>query len=172
MTAGPVRPSQPSCSFCEQWCSCWAWCLRSPSYRACAPEARATSPCSIFRRKLTGLPNRRTVYEALAEADLQLADGQRVLLIDLDRFKDINDSLGHAAGDALLRLIGPRLAPELCGGDLLVRLGGDEFVVVAPGLDAAGAQALATRLRVLRQDPTGRRGCLRQRPRRTGQAPP
>jgi diguanylate cyclase (GGDEF)-like protein len=85
---------------------------------------------------LTGLPNRRQFAERLAEA---LAAAQpagetaAVLLIDLDHFKKVNDTLGHQAGDALLRLAAARIRGCLRGDDLLARLGGDEFAVLLRG---------------------------------------
>ena len=98
---------------------------------------------------LTGLGNRRMLHEHLA-ARLATDEPLGVLLVDLDRFKEINDTLGHHVGDELLRQIGPRLAPALAEGDLLVRLGGDEFAVVV-GLGAldvpeTAAESLLERL--------------------------
>ena len=118
-------------------------------------RALAASERQARTDELTGLPNRRSAYEELDALDRRLLEGDPValIMIDLDRFKEINDSLGHAAGDALLRQVGPRLAPLLRSGDLLARLGGDEFVVVCPGADADGALALAARLRTALQQP-------------------
>lgn len=96
---------------------------------------------------LTGLPNRLLWNERLAAA---LAQAQRhgerlaLLMLDLDRFKDVNDTLGHATGDALLAAVGARLRQRLREGDTLARLGGDEFVVLMRRLrDPADAAALA-----------------------------
>jgi len=96
---------------------------------------------------LTGLPNRRSLY-AQAEARMTAEEPwpQALLLLDLDRFKEVNDSLGHHTGDELLIQVGRRLGCHLRSGDLLVRLGGDEFAVL---LDNAGydqADAVAAKL--------------------------
>ncbi|NTW38566.1 MAG: EAL domain-containing protein [Cellulomonadaceae bacterium] len=82
---------------------------------------------------LTGLPNRRALY-AQAESRLGGADarGHALLLMDLDRFKEVNDSLGHHIGDRLLVEVGVRLSSQLAGGALLARLGGDEFAILLP----------------------------------------
>jgi diguanylate cyclase (GGDEF)-like protein len=96
---------------------------------------------------LTGLANRRRFIEEL-EATVY-GDGGRpcaVLMIDLDRFKEVNDSFGHSVGDDLLCLVGPRLQGALQDGDLLARMGGDEFAVLMPDADTMRAQQVATRL--------------------------
>ena len=99
---------------------------------------------------LTGLPNRRQFDEKLAEA---LRRGQRqqqriaVMFMDIDHFKTINDSLGHGAGDAVLREVGTRLKACVRETDVVARLGGDEFVVLLEGLDdAGGAELLAQKI--------------------------
>ncbi|MFD2092045.1 bifunctional diguanylate cyclase/phosphodiesterase [Blastococcus deserti] len=96
---------------------------------------------------LTGLANRRRFIEQL-EATVYGAGARAcaVLMIDLDRFKEINDSFGHSVGDDLLCLVGPRLQSTLRPGDLLARMGGDEFAVLLPDADAVRAQDVAERL--------------------------
>ena len=106
---------------------------------------------------LTALPNRRLFQRRLQDA-IRLArhggDGMAVVIVDLDGFKELNDTLGHQSGDELLRQIGPRLATALRPTDLLARLGGDEFGIV---LEAASgeesARAVAAKLRKALADP-------------------
>jgi diguanylate cyclase (GGDEF)-like protein len=97
---------------------------------------------------LTGLGNRRLLYRRLETALAHRPEGRAValLIVDLDRFKEINDALGHHMGDQLLQQIGPRLASQLRNGDLLVRLGGDEFAVLLTDTDPASATGVAQRL--------------------------
>jgi diguanylate cyclase (GGDEF)-like protein len=89
---------------------------------------------------LTGLPNRALLRDRVEQAIRHSRrSGQHValMLTDLDRFKEINDTLGHRYGDLLLRQIGPRLQELLREGDTIARLGGDEFVVMLPDLPSA-----------------------------------
>jgi diguanylate cyclase (GGDEF)-like protein len=99
---------------------------------------------------LSGLPNRAAfgvrLVAALAPANRR--DGnQAVLFVDLDDFKDVNDTLGHAAGDQLLRVVAGRLSDTIRPGDLVARLGGDEFAILLDGLpDLDHALAVAQRV--------------------------
>ncbi len=98
---------------------------------------------------LTGLANRSLLRDRLDQALRavpRLHPSVAVLFVDLDRFKDLNDTLGHGVGDEVLREIAGRLAAVVRDGETVARVGGDEFVVVAAGADRVGAEALATRL--------------------------
>ncbi|TFC18167.1 diguanylate cyclase [Cryobacterium algoritolerans] len=102
---------------------------------------------------LTGLPNRRALY---LDVPLRLgAGGQRsaLMLLDLDRFKEVNDSLGHDVGDELLVQVGRRLADQLRPRDLLARLGGDEFAILLDEAGPAEAEALAATVQAALAEP-------------------
>ncbi|MBV9291883.1 MAG: EAL domain-containing protein [Frankiales bacterium] len=103
----------------------------------------ATAAMSVERERqalhdlLTGLPNRKLLIQSSRTAiENSAADGRKValFLLDLDRFKEINDTLGHQVGDTLLQLVGRRLSSTVRAEDTVARLGGDEFAVLVHGI--------------------------------------
>jgi len=100
-------------------------------------EAEAEIQKLAYFDRLTGLPNRQLLHDRIQQALIQSRrDGRRVavMFLDLDRFKEINDTLGHDIGDQLLQAVAERLNTQLRGTDTVARLGGDEFVVVLPAV--------------------------------------
>ena len=110
---------------------------------------------SAFTDGLTGLANRRA-FDAAFERELSFAartDGPvSVLIIDLDHFKQLNDTYGHQAGDDVLRGVGTALRSCVRPGDVAARYGGEEFALVMPGVAADEAVAVARRLRAVLRD--------------------
>jgi diguanylate cyclase len=102
------------------------------------------------RDTLTGLPNRRSLTETLhAEVRRHRRSGQALTLVlaDVDHFKKVNDTHGHAAGDAVLRAVGRALVGGCRVTDLVGRFGGEEFLLLMPDTDLAGARVACEKLR-------------------------
>jgi diguanylate cyclase (GGDEF)-like protein len=119
-------------------------------------EANARLAHRATHDDLTSLANRslfRDVLEKHVSHSARTGSRIAVLYLDVDRFKVVNDSLGHVEGDALLREVAARLRHCVRGNDLLARLGGDEFTVVAPGIDTDDALALGERIRSAFDEP-------------------
>jgi diguanylate cyclase (GGDEF)-like protein len=119
-------------------------------------EAERALAFQALHDSLTGLPNRSLLLDRLRIAlarSARTTDNVCVMLIDLDGFKQVNDTLGHAAGDELLQVISQRLVDTMRDADSVARLGGDEFVIVAEtATDELNARIVADRvLEVLRQ---------------------
>jgi diguanylate cyclase (GGDEF)-like protein/PAS domain S-box-containing protein len=111
-------------------------------------EARTEIDRLAYYDTLTGLPNRVQLHRLMGQL---IADGQpgariAVMFLDIDHFKDVNDTMGHSVGDELLISVTRRLRAQMRPADTLSRQGGDEFVVVLPNCDAAGAAAIARRI--------------------------
>ena len=111
-------------------------------------EARAQIARLAYYDVLTGLPNRTHLRDLISEAVAACPAGKHVALafLDVDNFKDVNDTLGHSAGDELLVQFAQCLRAQTRPADMLGRLGGDEFVIVLPDRDAAQASLVASRI--------------------------
>jgi diguanylate cyclase (GGDEF)-like protein len=111
-------------------------------------EARTQIAQLAYYDVLTGLPNRSHLRNLISDAIKACSAGKHVALafLDVDNFKDVNDTLGHSAGDELLVEFAQRLRAQIQPGDKLGRLGGDEFVVILPNRDAVEASNVASRI--------------------------
>jgi len=104
----------------------------------------------VLHDALTGLPNRSMMHnrlESLLEKSRERTEPFALMMIDLNRFKEINDSLGHAVGDELLRAVAGRLSNAMREKDTVARLGGDEFAILLPATNTQGAYAQAQKIR-------------------------
>jgi diguanylate cyclase (GGDEF)-like protein len=108
--------------------------------------SRAQAEHLAFHDSLTGLPNRKLFEDRLDHALCRRGSRVAVLLLDLDRFKNVNDTLGHQAGDALIRDFGMRLTKLTREGDTISRLGGDEFAILIEDTDQSDVKRLAKRI--------------------------
>jgi diguanylate cyclase (GGDEF)-like protein len=117
-------------------------------------QAERASAWRARHDDLTALPNRAALHE-LIDAELQRPDRPpvTVLFLDVDGFKDVNDSLGHEVGDDLLRQIARRLVARTRSEDTVGRLGGDEFIVLCRDCDTPGGVALAERFQAIFDEP-------------------
>jgi diguanylate cyclase (GGDEF)-like protein len=112
-------------------------------------QARLVMESAALHDALTGLPNRRYLDRIVADHEVNAKREPRLTImhIDLDRFKDINDTLGHAAGDRILKHAASTLSANIFDGDFLARIGGDEFVIISSAANAGqDYMELATRL--------------------------
>lgn len=111
-------------------------------------EARSEIARLAYFDALTGLPNRSQLREIMARQieTATLHERIAVMFLDIDHFKDVNDTLGHSVGDELLVSVTKRLTKQIRPADTLSRQGGDEFIIVLPNCDAEGASAIANRM--------------------------
>lgn len=140
----------------------WAMAILRDITSAKAHEAKLRH--LALHDSLTGLPNRLLLKDRLNQAlrvSRRSAEPLHLAILDLDRFKEVNDTLGHQVGDALLILVGERLVDCMREGDTVARLGGDEFAVLLPQRnEGCTAHDVAERIRTALREPFSLAGCV------------
>ena len=130
--------------------------LREAKIRQERRQAQEIINFMAYHDPLTALPNRSLLHEQLQQA-IKLAQREQktvaLLLLDLDHFKEINDTLGHAHGDAVLQEVGHRLKEILRASDMVARLGGDEFAILLPLTSPDHAHIVAQKVRAALEAP-------------------
>jgi diguanylate cyclase (GGDEF)-like protein len=141
-------PVELAFTFCAS--AACVWCVFGMLFASKAQLTREAEKMALID-PLTNLPNRRSFWERLLDAEEHAQTSDRkfgLIYLDLDEFKQINDVLGHDAGDDLLRAIGAAMAGMLRSGDCLARIGGDEFVVLVGDVqNQDDVESLAQRLK-------------------------
>jgi len=131
------------------WIAVWVSLILSSKITRQLDEKNDQLEHMALHDTLTGLPNRTLLADRLEQLLLQSQrskDPFALLLIDLDRFKEINDTLGHQFGDEILKMVSSRLLKSIREEDSIARLGGDEFAVLLPQTDLKGSEFCANRI--------------------------
>ena len=133
------------------------WLVRrlNLSFRALYDSQEQTQHLA-FHDTLTDLPNRRLFEDRLGKAVARCASsgrGMALLYLDIDRFKNVNDTLGHSAGDELVRQVAHRLRASLDAANVVARIGGDEFAIICEDVDDDAVEALSQSLLAAMNDP-------------------
>jgi len=127
--------------------SCILFALRTATRESQLKHAQLQLEHAALHDTLTGLANRSLLFREIEETDVQYSPVRALLFLDLDRFKVINDSLGHAFGDRLLIQVAQVLRSAVRPGDTVARVGGDEFVILLNGVpEGVAAEAVAERI--------------------------
>jgi len=147
--ASTLRIRLLSSGFVILWIAVWISLILSSKITRQLDEKNDQLEHMALHDNLTGLPNRTLLNDRLEQLLLQSKRGNQVFalfIIDLDRFKEINDTLGHQFGDELLKMVGSRLLKSIREKDSIARLGGDEFAVLLPQTDLKGSELAANRI--------------------------
>jgi len=131
------------------WLAVWISLLLSSKISRELDEKNDQLEHMALHDSLTGLPNRTLLADRMEQVLFQSARNKQsfaLFLMDLDRFKEVNDTLGHQFGDELLKMVSTRLADAIRENDSIARLGGDEFAVLLPQTDLKGAELCANRV--------------------------
>jgi len=147
--ASALRLRLLSSGFAITWLAVWISLILSSKISRELDRKNDQLQHMALHDNLTGLPNRTLLADRMKQVLLQSARNNQpfaLFLLDLDRFKEVNDTLGHQFGDELLKMVSNRLSDSIRENDSIARLGGDEFAVLLPQTDANGAVLCANRI--------------------------